>query len=114
MSRLQKAGPVRGSVVFPVRLAETDQQIGQAAGFTEIQIMRLHDIPALKSRVLDVVLLEHSGGLLHRVPELLGAKSAHDMAGGGTGGLVLPPPVRSRLCPLHSRFAAFAQKVETT
>src|SRR5579859_1299520 len=79
MGRLQKAGPVRGAVVFPVGLAETYQQIGQPARFTEIQIVRLHDIPALKSRVLDVVLLEDSGGLLHRVPELLGAESAYDM-----------------------------------
>src|SRR6202011_755568 len=81
MSRLQKTGPVRGTVVFPVSLAETYQQIRQAAGFTEIQIVRLHDIPAFKSRLRDVVLLELSGGLLHRVPELFGAESANDVAG---------------------------------
>src|SRR6267378_2285116 len=80
MSRLQKAGPVRGSVVFPVGLAETYQQIGQATGFTEIQIMRLHYVFTLESRVIDVVLVEHPGGLLHRVPELLGAESPYDMA----------------------------------
>src|SRR5260370_40428081 len=104
MSRLQKAGPVRGSVVFPVRLAETDQQIGQAAGFTEIQIVRLHDVSALKRRVLDVVLLEYSGGLLHRVPELFGAQSAHDVADRTISGYAPPPPPRATPPTQHGAY----------